>query len=866
MLFSCILFLFYLNFSYSQCAGSDNNITICDIADPNSKAIDLFGLLGSSAITGGTWVDNLKSGGLNTTTGILNVQSISNSNVYRYTYTVDNGAGCKDSAVITVTVGGYAGVSSPFLSVCSDNTSFNLFQGFSGSSLRPQSNGVWSDDDKTGALTGSMLNASSPNIGTYNFTYTVRAVGTCPAQSSKVSVTIFPSPNAGRGTDLLVCNSDDFSIYKNLDLNSRLEGEDINGVWTESTTSELAGPADSFIDIENIYKLYGKGTYTFSYTVLASNPICDARTSVVNIVIEDQLDFSKTTLDVNTDICESEITTANYKAVINAGLGIIPNGTFQVDYSISSVSSSDIISITSDFTNGLLSFDIDGSYFSKVGNYTVSILEISDVNSRRGCKNVVSSISDVLAVNALPVINNATIVITPVCKGNDVILQLSGDTNLVKGNYSIAYTLSGSNTLVNQSGVLVFDNNIGTLIIPSLSLPNSGDCTINITSITNLASGCTNNANVSKSFTVKPLPSFSSLVIDIPNVCQIQPVTVSISGLGTLTTIEVGYRINNSDTISEGSITLVVNSGKASFIIPASALMNLGTTIFNLTYITDNNTGCKAVVSSSSKTFTISKNPSNPIVQDQSFCKVNKPTINNLLPNGSQFQWFDSASSTVVLSATSLLESKKYYVKEVNTVTGCESSRVSLDVILNDISTPTLNANGENFCGLDNPTVNDLSNNVNHTDELIWFDAAVSGNRLNDASTLKNGSSYYGYAYSNMTGCFSDVLIVTPSLVNCEVTDGFLIPDGFSPNNDGVNDTFRIKDIEFIYPNFTLEIYNRFGNKLFSGDKNKLEWTGSNSNYKAGIDGFAPNGVYFYIINYNKNNKTPKQGQLYLNR
>jgi hypothetical protein len=53
---------------------------------------------------------------------------------------------------------------------------------------------------------------------------------------------------------------------------------------------------------------------------------------------------------------------------------------------------------------------------------------------------------------------------------------------------------------------------------------------------------------------------------------------------------------------------------------------------------------------------------------------------------------------------------------------------------------------------------------------------------------------------------------------------------------------------------------------LFSGNKNKLEWDGKNSDFEIGIDGVAPNGVYFYIINHNKGIKAPKQGQLYLNR
>jgi gliding motility-associated-like protein len=109
-------------------------------------------------------------------------------------------------------------------------------------------------------------------------------------------------------------------------------------------------------------------------------------------------------------------------------------------------------------------------------------------------------------------------------------------------------------------------------------------------------------------------------------------------------------------------------------------------------------------------------------------------------------------------------------------------------------------------------------------------------------------------------------LLATVTLTNCTATpENFLIPDGFSPNGDGVNETFQIVDIEFIYPNYTLEIFNRYGNVLFEGNINKPTWDGKNSN-SSFIDGDAPTGVYFYVINYNKDNLPPKQGQLYLNR
>ena len=206
-----------------------------------------------------------------------------------------------------------------------------------------------------------------------------------------------------------------------------------------------------------------------------------------------------------------------------------------------------------------------------------------------------------------------------------------------------------------------------------------------------------------------------------------------------------------------------------------------------------------------------------------------------------------------------------YYVKEVNS-TGCESGRTAVSVTINTVDSPTLDTDGHIFCGLDKPTIQNLSDKTNASGILYWFDAAANGNQVAQNTLLTEGMTYYGYNFSTATNCYSDALEVTVSLSNCNVTPDFFIPDGFSPNGDQVNDVFRIPKIEFIYPDFTLEIYNRYGNLMFKGNRDKPEWTGRNSDYNVGIDGIAPNGVYFYVLQFNKGDKKPVQGRLYLNR
>ena len=50
------------------------------------------------------------------------------------------------------------------------------------------------------------------------------------------------------------------------------------------------------------------------------------------------------------------------------------------------------------------------------------------------------------------------------------------------------------------------------------------------------------------------------------------------------------------------------------------------------------------------------------------------------------------------------------------------------------------------------------------------------------------------------------------------------IPDAFTPNGDGINDVFGVKG-EGIQ-NFTLRIFNRWGEEVFSSNNPKQQWDG----------------------------------------
>ncbi|MES2004876.1 MAG: PKD domain-containing protein [Bacteroidota bacterium] len=89
----------------------------------------------------------------------------------------------------------------------------------------------------------------------------------------------------------------------------------------------------------------------------------------------------------------------------------------------------------------------------------------------------------------------------------------------------------------------------------------------------------------------------------------------------------------------------------------------------------------------------------------------------------------------------------------------------------------------------------------------------------------------------------------------CSVSDTIFIqvlrspevPNAFSPNGDGINDTWRIKYLES-YPGAVIEVFNRYGQLVFHSVGYDKDWDG---NYKGQP---LPIGTYYYVINP-KNNR-----------
>ena len=98
-------------------------------------------------------------------------------------------------------------------------------------------------------------------------------------------------------------------------------------------------------------------------------------------------------------------------------------------------------------------------------------------------------------------------------------------------------------------------------------------------------------------------------------------------------------------------------------------------------------------------------------------------------------------------------------------------------------------------------------------------------------------------------GCKSSIDVKTKSCI-------IQIPNIITPNDDGINDYFKIilkdsKEPYFLsFPNSTLIVYNRWGTKVFESNNYQNDWNG---------DG-APDGVYYWTLELQDGQDTQMQG------
>jgi gliding motility-associated-like protein len=445
----------------------------------------------------------------------------------------------------------------------------------------------------------------------------------------------------------------------------------------------------------------------------------------------------------------------------------------------------------------------------------------TQTNVISGCESA-SRLAVTVVINTTPPPTttnaNQSFCIKDYLPGNPTVANLSAT-----GNGILWYASEASTTPLNTTDVLVNGTYWATQTNATTGCKSASRLMVNVT-IINPATPTTTSVNQ------------AFCAVD-------RPTTASLQATGT----SINWYANETDSMPLNSTDLLVN-GETYWAAASNA-----------------STGCESIARLMITVTITDVAPATIANVSQTFCESNFPTIANLAATGNGIVWYTTQTSTTPLLVTSpLLNGVAYWAAQTNTTTGCVSSvRVVANVTLTAIATPTLISLGNEFCKIDNPTIADLNLNVsaNNGGTISWYDAFPNGNILNAATALVEGETYYAIETST-NGCKSlNPLEVTVSLEACDEYD-VVIYDGFSPTGNGTNDTFKIKNLRELYPDFKVEYFNRWGNLIYTANAANSDWNG-----RLNGDGeLSPAGVYYFVIYFNKNDRKPIQRRLYLSR
>jgi|GEM_PF-1648896 len=259
--------------------------------------------------------------------------------------------------------------------------------------------------------------------------------------------------------------------------------------------------------------------------------------------------------------------------------------------------------------------------------------------------------------------------------------------------------------------------------------------------------------------------------------------------------------------------------------------------------------------------FTIIVNYVNTVVEYSETTGVASEIYDNLTTqnntNTLTFSWTSAAGAnvangplfTIVFDAISEGNSPIAWDTDLSSVTNLPGIHPTLEltngeIIVNPLPMPVLNID------TDHDTINitdeinvSLTANGGSGDELIWSANSCDGDTIGKGSVLDImrpdvTTNYYAY-WLNQCGksaCAEAEIVI---VYNYNV--GY--PNAFTPNNDGLNDEFKIVS-DSPLDNFKMQIFNRNGALIFESDDQNNGWNGT---YKSTV---LPLGTYIWKVSY----------------
>jgi gliding motility-associated-like protein len=192
----------------------------------------------------------------------------------------------------------------------------------------------------------------------------------------------------------------------------------------------------------------------------------------------------------------------------------------------------------------------------------------------------------------------------------------------------------------------------------------------------------------------------------------------------------------------------------------------------------------------------------------------------------------------------------------------CDEDGLTNEEEITEGTNPT-NADSDGDGVIDGTEITDLTDPLEACNFILASQTvapSIAWNTLDcDEDGLTNEEEIIGGS-NPLNGCDP-----TNSGPNCQDTVLIQIPEIFTPNNDGINETFEIPGLED-YPNNSIQIFNRWGSTVLNAAPYENNWNGNSTSNLILGEGELPTGTYYYILDLNGDGSTIYKGYVYLKR
>ncbi|MFN8236888.1 MAG: gliding motility-associated C-terminal domain-containing protein [Chitinophagales bacterium] len=373
---------------------------------------------------------------------------------------------------------------------------------------------------------------------------------------------------------------------------------------------------------------------------------------------------------------------------------------------------------------------------------------------------------------------------------------------------------STQNPVICQGGAVTVGTHIYTVAGSySDTLRSSQGCDSIVT--TNL----TVNANFTQSVRITS---------DTNNICLGQSVRFTATALNTGTGLSYQWFLNGSQvgnnssvftstTLNEGDVVFVQIQSSAACLLNASAVSNTITVHVNTIQ------------------FSI------PVVE---YCTGQSSTVDLAITpsTGYSVLWKNGADTIVTQNSDSIHVNNSTSGNIVFTIrfgNGCAKSG-TVPVTVHPL--PVINAT------VDTPRtkyLHEVQLDVIHNGTLSysWTPAGlVSIDSIRNPTSVIKATTFFTVEVRDKKNCINRDTILVELIDECQ-NEFIFIPTAFSPNNDGVNDCFGILSPP-VLSEFKMNIFNRWGEKVFESDSPALCWDGTFKGSDAMVDS------YIYVIQF----------------